>query len=79
MAEINSNVDTTLLDLATKAYALASILQTLHVALPEDKAGCEVPTRTLVSHVMGMAEQLADSLADKDFAMKSATRLQQAA
>lgn len=78
MAEINSSVDATLLDLATKAYALSSILQTLHVALPDDKAGCKVPTRTLVSHVMGMAEELADSLADKDFATKSATALQAA-
>lgn len=48
--------------LARQAWAIHSILQTLHAALPDDPQDCDVPMRCLVSHLMDMTEPLATEL-----------------
>lgn len=48
-----------IIDLAEQAWAIHNIIQTLHVAVPDDPIGSEVPTRCLLSHVLSLTEPLA--------------------
>lgn len=49
---------------ASDAWAIFNLLKTLHAALPDDAIGSEVPTRCVLSHVVGLAESLADALTE---------------
>lgn len=49
---------------AGDAWTIYNIVKTLHAALPDDPADCEVPTRCLLSHVLGLAEALASTLTE---------------
>jgi len=68
--QINMAERASLLDLATKAWDIHNILQTLYVALPEDSDGHDVPTRCLLEHVLGLTAPLAELLADLDFSAR---------
>jgi hypothetical protein len=49
---------------ASDAWAIFNVLKTLHAALPDDSIGSEIPTRCLLSHVVGLAESLANALTE---------------
>ncbi|MEI2415492.1 hypothetical protein V8Z80_04840 [Orrella sp. JC864] len=51
-------------DLACRIFHIANTLQTMAAALPDDKEGCEVPTRCMVSFLARMTEEIAEEVMD---------------